>query len=115
MNEPSKSEVGADGIEWRCRRDGLWYDKDGNPASDIESSLLDTILSLNNEKHELLSKISSISKHLSDIERLVTYPNATGGLKHGTAEMFRVMYPSIYRKISEMIEEVVAHGEQNDR
>lgn len=114
MDEPSKSEVSADGIEWRCCRDGLWYNQDGNPASEIESSLLDTILSLNNEKYELLSKISSISKHLSDIERLVAHPNATGGLKHGTAEMFRVMYPSIYRKISKMIEEIVTRGEQND-
>lgn len=58
-------------MEWRCDKSGTWIDESGNAASEKESSLLDSILLLTDEKRRLTDAIKLLASNMTSIQSVI--------------------------------------------
>jgi len=58
-------------MEWRYDKSGIWIDESGNTASEKESSLLDSILRLTDEKRRLMDAIKILANNITSIQSVV--------------------------------------------
>jgi len=101
-------------MEWRCGTDGSWRDSDGNLASERESSLLDSILLLNDEKDHLKGLLSLLLENIKHLEKTVNGTHDANMHYVGTGNSFRVLFPGIYENVSAIVKISNSIGGKNE-
>ncbi len=101
-------------MEWKCGNDGVWRDGLRQEASERESSLLDSILILNDEKQKLttsLTLMTDCARRLGESASILPDGLSPFG---GSKESLRVLFPSVYEEISRIYKIANSLGGNNE-
>lgn len=101
-------------MEWRCDKSGTWVDESGEQASERETSLLDSILLLTDEKRRLTDAINLLTANISGIESAAQKLSTTSDDDPAINSTFHSDYPELAEEIVRIVRVAKLIGEMNE-